>query len=225
MNAPPVNAPPSGDAFSPPPLERCPHCGGTTTTEPSVALRAVCGACGGARVPGLAALGVTLSREAIQALARAKSERTKERSAKVVAFSLVFMALVVSAIAGVAAATGHGGPAFGAAALAAIDFALAVFAWTFARGPRSASRDALDSAWASVAVQIAQKRGGQITARELAEALRTPEADADAILAKVSLGGARVEVDDEAQLHYRVDVGDARSGGAAREPAKREASR
>jgi hypothetical protein len=35
--------------------------------------------------------------------------------------------------------------------------------------------------------------------------MQTTEADADAILSKLSLGGARVEVDDDAQLHYRVE--------------------
>jgi len=117
----------------------------------------------------------------------------------------VMMALFIAAIALVAAASGHGGPAFGAAVIAAVDFATAMAAWGYARKRAVSSRDALDAAWATAAAQVARKHGGQITARELASTLKTSEADADAILAKLSASGASVEVDDDAQLHYRVD--------------------
>jgi uncharacterized protein YhaN len=186
-------------------MSPCPHCGGTTTTEPSRALRYVCGACGSPRIPGLQELGVKLDRGATTALAHAKTEWAKHLMARFVGFALVVMALFLAALALVAAATGHGAPAFGAAAIAALDFALATAVWSFARARLKASRESLDAGWASAASQIAQKRGGRITARELAVAMQTTEADADAILSKLSLGGARVEVDDDAQLHYRVE--------------------
>ena len=95
-------------------------------------------------------------------------------------------ALFLAAIALVAAATAHGVPALGAAALAAIDFAMAMAAWSYAKKRALSSRDALDTAWASAAAQLARKQGGQITARDLASALKTSDADADAILARLS---------------------------------------
>jgi hypothetical protein len=209
-------------------MELCPHCGGQTTSEPSRDLRWVCGACGGARVPG-----VTLGAASVALLARAKSDRTRQTGASFVAAGLVAMALFLAAIALLAAVTGHGVPAFGAAGLAAADFAVAMGAWRFARKSAAASRDALDGAWANAAALVARKHGGEITARDLARTLKTSELDADAILAKLSAGGASVEVDDDAQLHYRVDAGADGSAAAPEsetmtEPPKsanREASR
>ena len=116
-----------------------------------------------------------LERGATSALAHAKTEWGKHLMARFVGFALGVMALFLAALALVAAATGHGAPAFGAAAIAALDFALATAVWSFARGRLKASRDALDAGWASAASQIAQKRGGRITARELAVAMQTTE--------------------------------------------------
>jgi hypothetical protein len=101
----------------------------------------------------------------------------------------------------------------------------ALAAWSLrrsrARGAEVARK--LDDAWELVAGEVLRARGGEMTSADLARVMRTDEAHAEALLARLSVGGrARVAVRDDAELAYRVADDD---GEAALIEAQGEAER
>jgi hypothetical protein len=77
-------------------------------------------------------------------------------------------------------------------------------------GRRNAeARVALDDAWQRAANDVLRARGGELTAADLAQVMRTDEEHAEVLLSGLSaVGRARVEVRDDAELAYRVATGD-----------------
>jgi hypothetical protein len=75
------------------------------------------------------------------------------------------------------------------------------------RAKRIASaRLKLDEAWARAVAILVRERGGLLSAKELAETTRIPMADAEQILTSLSVDRGIVDIDEEQQLRYRVDV-------------------
>jgi hypothetical protein len=76
-------------------------------------------------------------------------------------------------------------------------------------GKRNAqARAKLEEAWEQVADEVLRARGAELTAADLARAMRTDEGHAEALLARLSVSGrARVDVRDDAELAYRVQEG------------------
>ncbi len=88
--------------------------------------------------------------------------------------------------------------------LAGMTFALAVASGTRYRARGQEGRLKLDEAWRMVAGELLKARGAEVTAQELARALRTDETHAETLLSGLSAQGhARVAVGDDAQLSYR----------------------
>lgn len=166
---------------------RCPHCHAVADVEPSGALRYRCRVCGGPRVP-LDAENVVRSGREIPVLERAQRARTRANawrigSAVVGAFgivSLLVAVLVLFAVSPGALATSGLLVAVGA------PFLLALWAWTM--GTRAArDRDAaIDEAWGIVAADATRDLGADIQALDLARMLRTDEARAEHLLARLS---------------------------------------
>jgi hypothetical protein len=180
---------------------RCPHCGGLTVTEPSTALRWRCGACGGGQIPGVA---LEPGAQAVHGLSRARRLGVNRVSALILAAGALAAAFVAWMLAALSLLL-HGpfvAVMMGGLGIGAFMGSGALRGWAQRLG--AAAREALDEAWADAAATLAQARGGSITAPELAQVTRIPEADAEAILGRLSARGARVMVDADLQLRYRV---------------------
>jgi hypothetical protein len=105
---------------------------------------------------------------------------------------------------------------------------LAVAGARRSRARSAQAREALERAWLHVAGEVVAARGGELTAAQLAEAMRTDERHAEALLAQLSAAGrVRVEVRDDAELAYRTEAGDGASFGreAADEPVEQGESK
>ena len=204
----PVSAPPAGyppvaggrppSAFAGTP---CPHCGGTTTIEKHRALRWICGVCGGPIVP-VDLPGLARSNAELASLVRAKRTRA-------IAFGWTagMIVMVVSSLL----ALGLGGllllvawlPSAILGGLGVVLFALGMAMRSRARASDETAQTELDAAWESVADEVLRTRGGDVTAKDLAQAMRTTEAHAETMLSTLSLHDrARVAVDDDAELRY-----------------------
>jgi len=83
-------------------LGACPHCGGQTRLEPSPTLRWVCGACGGARVPGLEPH--VLARDLRIAADLVRAKRARDGRAILRGVSFLFAAMAVMALLPIAIA-------------------------------------------------------------------------------------------------------------------------
>ena len=83
--------------------------------------------------------------------------------------------------------------------------AFAIVARTRAKASAAEAKRALDAAWAGAAAQIVAAHGGETTAAELARTMHLSEPEAEAILSTLSsTDRARIDVGDDAELHYRV---------------------
>ncbi len=61
----------------------------------------------------------------------------------------------------------------------------------------------LEAAWESVAHEVLRARGGELTAKELAQVMRTTEPHAETMLTALSVNDrARIDVGDDAELRY-----------------------
>jgi len=181
-------------------MSPCPHCGGTTVIERHRALRWTCAACGGPVVPADVP-GLTRSNAELASLVRAKRAR-----AAAFGWTAATILLAVTTLM----TFGLGALLFLVAKLPAI--ILTVFGIVqalLAMGTRArwrandqeAQRD-LDAAWESVADEVVNA-GGAVTAKALAAKMRTTEEHAETLLTALSVKDrVRVEVTDDAELHY-----------------------
>ncbi len=195
-------APFAASPFSPFAGNVCPHCGGTTTIEKHRALRWICGVCGGPIVPADDVPGLARSNAELASLVRAKRTRA-------IAFGWTagMIVLVVSALL----ALGLGGllllvawlPAAILGGLGAVLFVLGMVLRSRASASDAIAQTELDAAWESVADEVLRARAGDVTAKDLAQSMRTTESHAETMLSTLSLHDrARVAVDDNAELRY-----------------------
>ena len=198
---PPLAAGPLPSPFAGTP---CPHCGGTTTIEKHRALRWICGACGGPIVPVDATGLPWLARSNAELASLVRAKRTR---AIAFGWTAGMIMLVVSALL----ALGLGGllllvawlPSAILGGLGVVLFALGMAMRSRARASDAIAQTELDAAWESVADEVLRARGGDVTAKDLAQAMRTTEAHAETMLSALSLHDrARVAVDDDAELRY-----------------------
>jgi hypothetical protein len=205
-------------------MSPCPHCHALAEVERSTAVRWRCGVCGGPVVPGDGSFPRD-DRElaSLVAAARARGMAIGWAAGGVVLLATGVIALPVVLllwsipIAHVAA--------LAVASVAAAALALAGLSAARYRARAAEARAKLEEAWRSVADELLRARGVDVTAPDLARALRTDEAHAEALLSGLSSEGhARVAVDDDAQLSYRfapeaeaeAGAGEASPPGAAR---------
>jgi hypothetical protein len=69
---------------------------------------------------------------------------------------------------------------------------------------RGGTRERLDAAWARATRTLVGSSGGHITAKELAETTWISVDEAEEILTRLAAFVGRVDVDGNAELHYRV---------------------
>jgi len=194
----------------------CPHCGALARLEPSAALRWRCGVCGGPVVPtedGVRRSGDELADLVVAQRARAIAVGWK--AAGVLLGGVALMAVGLAVLL-----WGLSRAAFAVVTVLAVG-AAALAALTARRSGRSdrEARDRLDRAWQKAAADVLRARGDEVTAAQLAKAMHTDEAHAEALLGQLSaLGQARVDVRDDADLGYRI-AGDELAGEAEPERA------
>lgn|GEM_PF-2291700 len=179
---------------------RCPHCGALSRALPDDDLRWVCGVCGGPRVLAKVKIGADGVAE-LKSAAKAKRASDGWRAASWLLGFGAAVALVTALVIGSASML-YGGGAVGAGIL------LAIVAATFSRSSRQAktrARGHVDRAWEHAIGRLLTKRN-DATAREIADELDVPEAQVEAALTTLSTQGrTRVNVDNDAELHYRSD--------------------
>ncbi len=191
-------------------LEKCPHCERLTKPQKSKGLRWVCGACRGPVVPGVDATKLDaettrLLRETADfATLRAATRRQSRPAALLVLGGAGFVALSVREI-------DVQKPYLLAAVLSAV-FAIAFFSlispMLSEEHRHRAAREQLNAAWVGAARTLIDSFGGHITAKELASTTSITVDEAEEILARLATVAGRVDVDRNAELHYRVAAGD-----------------
>jgi hypothetical protein len=188
---------------------RCPHCKSVADVEPSDALGFRCRVCGGPRVPVDDARVVQSGRE-IPLLERAQRARVKRAGYRVAAgvvggfgalsvlVSLLVLALVNPGIFGV----------IGMLMVTAVPFVLAALAFGRAGRETRELEQTLDQAWSLVASDVLSSVGRELTAGELAKALRVSEPRADELLAKLNASDfVHARVTDAGELVYSSRIG------------------
>jgi hypothetical protein len=202
--------------------DTCPHCGGRAIVEPSAALRWACGVCGGARILGL---GAPPSAPVVRALVGARQKRAAAIGWGVAAFGLAFAGFAAAGLALILWFASHAaGVVVGVVAAMVLIGALRARS-ARARGQAQWTAE-LDVAYAAAAEQLAKERGGAITSADVAQAMRIDVAVADAILGALAVqSNVRVDVGDDAELHYRVGQGDAPASTEPQDDAARRAQR
>jgi len=210
---------------------RCPHCRSVADVEPSEQLRFRCRVCGGPRVPVDDARVVRTGRE-IPLLERAQRARMKSTAYRVgagvvaafgalsVLVSLLVTSLVNPGLWGV----------LGMLMVTSVPFVLAALAFGRSRGQARELAQALDQAWALVASDVLSSVGRELTSGELSKALRVPEAEADALLARLAASDfVHARVTEAGDLAYssrpteRMRVGDSTELPATLEGGDEEA--
>ena len=178
----------------------CPHCGASSMMLPSDSLRWVCGVCGVPEIPGVDM--ARLPRRAVVALAGAGREHAHQVLRRRFALAVLTLAAVALTLF---ASWGRGVVAFLVGMPVVSLAALYLLHLTPAQIRRRTDR-LLDEAWVDAAVLLASSPERALTARRFAEATRIPLDDAEHILSQLSLRGARVDVTDDAEVHYRIDA-------------------
>jgi hypothetical protein len=90
------------------------------------------------------------------------------------------------------------------AAVSVVSSLLAMMSVRRSRASRSEAAAQLEEAWEFVATELLRARGRGLTAPEVAGAMRTDEAHAESLLARLSARGqARVAVREDSELSYR----------------------
>jgi hypothetical protein len=194
---------------------RCPHCRAEARTEARVVDGTTvfsCAVCGGPRAPG--GLGGEVGAR------HAREARTHFRAASraaVASFAFGAAALLVAAVATIA------WPAALAGKLAwlAVTLAPALFAVRSRTrvGPARASALAsVKAAHLAAAKEAAEASDVGATAKELATRLGVTEPEAEALLVELSAAdvGARIDVDDDAEVRFRLSTYDAKPTDATR---------
>jgi hypothetical protein len=172
--------------------------------EPSRSLRWRCAVCGAGRIPGVAAS--TLGAGTKAKLVAVQRGRAIELGAGIGALVLAASAVMVGLVAAFAFALHATVTGVVLAGLGVVAALVALRLRGASRKNGAAWRSALDDAWTDGAEIIARGQGGTLTAPELATAMRISEGDAESLLSQLSVEGARVSVDDEAGLRYRIDA-------------------
>ncbi len=183
---------------------RCPHCKSIADVEPHGKLRFRCRVCGGPRVP-LDAPDVVRTGREIAALSAAQKARVKSAAWKVggvssAGFGMVSL-LVALLVLGVAS------PGFFLTlltlAIVAVPFAVAALAWKRGKTQAQRAEGALDDAWALVASDLMRAKRSELTASELAEAMRIGSDQAELLLARLSVQDfVKARVTDEGDIAY-----------------------
>lgn len=183
---------------------RCPHCKSVADVEPHDKLRFRCRVCGGPRVPLDDPDVVRTGREQPM-LARAQRARMKAAAWKVGAGSVgafgLLSLLVALVVLGIAT------PGLIATLLTlilvSVPFVFAVLAWRRAQAQAKQVDNSLDDAWTLVASDLMRQRGSELTATDLAQAMRLSEEQAELLLARLSVQDfVRARVTDEGDIAY-----------------------
>ena len=165
---------------------RCPHCGAIADLEPSKALRYRCKVCGGPRVP-TDDLAVKRSGGETPALERAQRAHRIAAAWRVGAgvvggfgaLSLLIALLVLGVVTPAVLGT------LGILIATLVPFVLAWLLWRRGSAEQSNVVEALDEAWQRVAAEVITAHGGELTAAELAKALRSDIGIAERMLARL----------------------------------------
>ncbi len=186
------------------PAERCPHCGNLAELEPARRVRHRCRVCGGPRVPrdGHA---VPVTRDESAALQRAR-RRTIGRAAwlagAIALGSLGSLALLVTLAVVVLAQPGWM-PALAALGITAAPILLSLYATGRARATGRALEADLDEAELAVARAIAERSETDLTAADLARALRRGEPEVERLLARLAAADVvRIRVTDQGTVVF-----------------------
>lgn len=183
---------------------RCPHCRSVADVEPHDTLRFRCRVCGGPRVPLDDPEIVRTGREQPM-LARARRAQLRASAWKVGAGTVAgfgaLSALVALIVVGIAS------PGLFATLatllVVSVPFVAAILAWRRGKRHDAEGQNALDDAWALVASDLFRQRGAELTAKELAEAMRLGEEQAELLLARLSVQDfVRARVTDEGDIAY-----------------------
>lgn len=183
---------------------RCPHCKSIADVEPHDTLRFRCRVCGGPRVPLDAPDVVRTGREraplALAQKARMKSAAWKVGGISSAGFGLISL-LVALLVLGLAS------PGFVATlltlAIVSVPFAVAVLAWRRAKREERAAQNAIDDAWALVASDWMRGAASELTAEDLAQAMRISSEQAEVLLARLSVQDfVKARVTEEGDLAY-----------------------
>ncbi len=183
-------------------MSPCPHCHAVSNAEPSPSMRWRCAVCGGPVVPDDGSFPRTHGEVGkLVGAARARAMAVGWVAAAIVLSGVAVIALPLAVLLWSAAHVA--GLVLGTVAGMALALAVASTGRYRARGAEWRAR--LDDAWRMVADELLKARGNrEVTASELALALRTDEGHAEALLSGLSAQGhARVAVGDDAQLSYR----------------------
>ncbi len=183
---------------------RCPHCRAVADVEEHAKLRFRCRVCGGPRVPLDDPEVVRTGRER-PLLAQAERARMRAAAWKVGAGSVgafgAFSLLIALIVLGIASpgliAT------LATLLVVSVPFVFAVLAWRRATRQSADIDRSLDDAWTLVASDLMRQRGSEATAADLARAMRVSEAQAELILARLSVQDfVRARVTDEGDIAY-----------------------
>jgi hypothetical protein len=183
---------------------RCPHCKSVADVEPHDKLRFRCRVCGGPRVPLDAPEVVRTGRE-LAPLALAQKSRMKSAAWKVGSISSAGFALVSLLVA--LLVLGLASPGFIATlltlAMVSVPFVVAALAWRSAKRHDRAAEGAIDDAWALVASDLMRARESELTAEDLASAMRISSEQAELLLARLSVQDfVKARVTDEGDIAY-----------------------
>jgi hypothetical protein len=183
---------------------RCPHCKSVADVEPHDILRYRCRVCGGPRVPLDAADVVRTGRERAP-LALAQKSRMKSAAWKVGAISSAGFGLISLVVA--LLVLGLASPGFVATlltlAIVSVPLAVAVLAWRRAKREDRTAQNAIDDAWSLVASDWMRNRDSELTADDLAHAMRISNEQAELLLARLSVQDfVQARVTDEGDLAY-----------------------
>jgi hypothetical protein len=185
-------------------VNRCPHCRSVADLEPHGTLRFRCRVCGGPRVPLEAPDAVRTGREqpllAVAQSARMRAAAFKVGSASAGGFGLLSL-LIALVVLGLAS------PGFLATlatlVVVAVPLVVSLLAWRRAKRHEQELDRALDDAWALVASDLIRQRGAELTASELAAAMRLSEQQAELLLARLSVQDfVRARVTDDGDIAY-----------------------
>ena len=182
---------------------RCPHCRAVADVEETPeGFR--CKVCGGPRIP-LADPGVVKSGREVPLLQ--KAQRLRMRGAAwtlgaIFAGSAALLALLLAvAVLAIASAGIVGTAATGV--VVAVPFVIAWLAWARARAAKRERASAVEEAWTMVASDVLRDREKELSAAELARALRVSEPRAEVLLARLNLEDfVRARVTDAGDLVY-----------------------
>lgn len=189
---------------------RCPHCGTIADVERSEVLRFRCRVCGGPRVP-VSDSAIERSGAERKSLTRARVAHAKSTAwtmgAGVLAGASVLSLLVSIAVLSVASPGLL--PTLLVLLFAVAPAAVAFLAWARAKRARRETLDAVESAYAAVTREIVGQRDEEMTATELAKLLDIEEADAELLLAQVSVDTfVRARVDASPASRARLEPAD-----------------